>query len=225
MTDHEIIRKAIRLREEEIQAYQTLNEAAATVKRANDVLLNMDFTPSVLIIIGAIGGIIVGIIGKLFSFGFWGPLAVGFLFGAFAYWRVVHSAQKDYENDISVNYEQYQAELSAAEQAVQSIENDLSRKEFFCTQIPEKYSDLATLQTLDDYFKNMRASSIKEAINLLESENRMNELLNLQKQQADAVSASTAHLKNIEEQNKKLNKTVRKLRKGQKWTNWWLFWK
>ena len=30
MTDHEIIRKAIRLREEEIQAYQTLNEAAAT---------------------------------------------------------------------------------------------------------------------------------------------------------------------------------------------------
>ena len=53
----------------------------------------------------------------------------------------------------------------------------------------------------------------------------MNELLNLQKQQADAISASADYLKNIEEQNKKLNKTVRKLRKGQKWTNWWLFWK
>ena len=59
----------------------------------------------------------------------------------------------------------------------------------------------------------------------MESEAKMDELMNLQKKQLDEMAKTNATAQQIVQQNERMAKLNKQIAKSSKWTNWWLFWK
>lgn len=135
------------------------------------------------------------------------------------------SAKKEFTTEIAP---QIPAIKQAYDEAVLALKTYQESKEYTDVipgAFPAKYCDPAALATIIDYFDTRRADTLKEAFNLLESEAKMDELMNLQKKQLDEMAKTNATAQQIVQQNERMAKLNKQIAKSSKWTNWWLFWK
>ena len=226
MTDREIIHqvKAIKAKENTlIDAQIAAGDKMEWVEKKYEA---GKFSLIGMLLISFFAACIVGIIAAIFfntsnllvSF-------VPFAVAAALYISGQRSAKKEFTMEIAP---QIPAIKQAYDEAVLALKTYQESKEYTDVipgEFPAKYSDPASLATIIDYFDTRRADTLKEAFNLLESEAKMNELMNLQKKQLDEMAKTNVTAQQIVEQNERMAKLSKQIAKSSKWTNWWLFWK
>lgn len=135
------------------------------------------------------------------------------------------SAKKEFTTEIAPQIPEIKQAYDEAVQALKHYQESKEYTDVIPGAFPAKYSDPASLAIIIDYFDTRRADTLKEAFNLLESEAKMNELMNLQKKQLDEMAKNNAAAQQIVQQNERMAKLNKQIAKSSKWTNWWLFWK
>lgn len=169
--------------------------------------------------------IVGGIIAILFNTSNLLVVIVPFVIVAALYISGKRSAKKEFETEVVPQIPTIKQAYDEAVLALKTYQESKEYTDVIPGEIPVKYSDPASLATIIDYFDTRRADTLKEAFNLLESEAKMNELMNLQKKQLDEMAKTNAAAQQIVEQNKRMEKLNKQIAKSSKWTNWWLFFK
>lgn len=220
MTDREVIRKVKELKDREYElmdiASQKGDEAEKAKNRADAPSLSLRILG--VGILGLIIGNIVTDIGILIA-------AITVAGGVLGYvWY--KKAMVTYEENLPELKREValaEAEFDVAMKNLADFVESPEYTEIIPERFPVKYTAPAQLELIYGYFEDHRADTVKEAINLLESEAKMNAILTAQENQLKELAKSNETAATIVEQNKKMEKLQKQTRNSQRWNTWWSF--
>lgn len=221
MNDRELLEKIRELKNQENNLMDQLNEANDKVEWLEHKISTS--TQNVLgdILLGAILGAVIGFLVNLVaSTGFWIPFAITLVAIVVVSHFITKANAKNFETDVAPIAPRIKAAYESALSALTQFQASDEYKTTIGT-IPAKYMAPEVWIIIEDYFDTHRADTFKEAFNLFESESKMNELLNVQKEQLKKMAENNAMAAEMVEQNERMMKYQKAIKKSSKWTNFW----
>lgn len=220
MTDREVIRKVKELKDHEYELMDIASQKGDALDKAK---VNAG-EPSMLIRILALVIPTFIIIGRFVDNGIIAAIILGA--AAFLGYRWYKGAMAKYEEKLPELKRQLalaEAEFDVAMKTLTDFVASPVYTDIIPERFPVKYTSPAQLETIYTYFEDHRADTVKEAINLLESEAKMNAILTAQENQLKELAKSNETAAAIVEQNEKIAKLQKQTRNSQRWNTWWSF--